>query len=132
VTRINLPSPVTLTDEHLFAEWRELPRIFALTRDARPTPPTFTLGAGHMRFFLPFLGWLGRRHAALTAECIARGYRLTPRPPLPLDGPDWTPTAVDVALSVARLREALGRSKRVQHFRGRVVGSDFYDRLETA
>jgi len=132
MTRVNLPSPVTLTDEHLFAEWRELPRVFSLIRDARPTPPTFILGAGHMRFFLSRLGWLGRRHAALTAECIARGYRLTPRPPLPLDGPNWTPTAADMAVSVARLREALGRSKRVQHFRGVVVGSGFYDNLEIA
>ena len=132
MTRINLPPPPFLTDEHLFAEWRELPRVFALSRDARPTPPTFTLGAGHMRFFLPFLGWLGRRHAALTAECIARGYNLTPRPPLPLDGGDWTPTAADMAVSVARLREALARSKRPQRFRGVVVGSDFYDSLECA
>ena len=126
MTRINLAPPESLTDEHLFAEWRELPRVFSLPRDDRPTPPAFTLGAGHMRFFLPHLGWLGRRHAALTAECIARGYRLTERPPLPCDGGDWTPSPADIATSAARLREALARSKRPQHYRGAVVAPTFY------
>ena len=96
-----------------------------------PIPDTFRLGPGHVTFFYVRLGWVARRYAALTAEWVARGFTATPIS-LPLDGDDWTPTAVDMALSVARLREALGRSKRAQHFRGRVVGVDFYDSLECA
>lgn len=30
MTRINVVDPRDLTDEHLFAEWRELPRVFTL------------------------------------------------------------------------------------------------------
>lgn len=129
MTRINLVDPRDLTDEHLFAEWRELPRVFSLHRDDRPTPPAFTLGQGHMRFFLPRLAYLAHRHAALTAECLSRGYRLTPRPPLTGDG-DWTPSPADVAVSVGRLREALARSRRPQHYRGVIVPATFYDRME--
>jgi hypothetical protein len=137
VTRLNLPDPPYLTDEHLGGERHEAPRVFALAAAWRargcdtPIPPTFLLGPGHVTFFYTRLGWVARRYAALTAEWVARGFNATPLS-LPLDGPDWTPTAADMAVSVARLREALGRSKRVQHFRGVVVGGGFYDNLEIA
>lgn len=135
MTRINLPDPVFLTDEHLGGERHEITRAFALAAAWRargcdtPIPPTFRLGPGHVAFFYPRLGWVARRYEALTEEWIARGFAATPLT-LPVDGADWTPTASDMALSVARLREALGRSKRVQHYRGVRVGSDFYDQLE--
>ena len=35
MTRINTMPPEHLTDQHLFAEYRELPRIFALVLLAR-------------------------------------------------------------------------------------------------
>lgn len=128
MTRINVIDPATLTDEHLFAEWRELPRIFALPRDDRPTPSAYTLGQGHMRFFLPRLAWLAHRHAALTAECISRGYRLTERSPLVGIG-DWTPDAAARGVNLGRLRERLRGSKRAQHYRGVVVAPTFYDEV---
>ena len=41
MTRINVDPPAVLTDEHLLAEWRELPRVLGLALDARPVPATF-------------------------------------------------------------------------------------------
>lgn len=131
MTRINLPDPIYLTDKHLFSEWRELPRVFRLQIDARSLPPAYTLGKGHERFFLAHMGWLGRRHAALTAECLRRGYNLTPRDPLPTDGGDWEPTPADVAVNVWRLMDRLRTSKRPQHFWGKVVPVTFYDWMAT-
>lgn len=45
MTRINVIEPSRLSDQHLGAEYRELPRVFGLVRDAiargeRPTPGT--------------------------------------------------------------------------------------------
>lgn len=131
MTRINTTGSQYLTDEHLLAEWRELPRVFHLAIDDRPLPPAYTLGAGHMRFFLARLGWLGRRHAALTAELERRGYTLAPRDPLPTDGGDWEPTPADVAVNVGRLIERLRGAKRPQHFWGKVVPVTFYDWMAT-
>lgn len=132
MTRINVIDPRDLTDEHLFAEWRELPRVFTLAAGSpagRAVPPAYTLGTGHMLFFLPRLGWLGRRHADLTRELLARGYALAARPPLPTDGGDYTPDAAARAVNVARLCERVRGAKRPLHYRGTPVPPTFYDRL---
>ena len=129
MTRINTAPPAVLTDEHLFAEWRELPRVLRLALDARPVPARYTLGAGHMRFFLPRLGWLGRRHAELTAELLSRGCALTPRPPLPTDGGDWEPDDDARRVNAGRLVERLRGARRPMHHRGVVVPATFYDHL---
>jgi deoxyribonuclease (pyrimidine dimer) len=84
MTRINCISPAELTQRHLIAEYRELPRVFALVRKAiargeRPddprNPEEYTLGRGHLRFFYPRLGYLLARQALLIAEMKARGFR---------------------------------------------------------
>jgi len=132
VTRINVVDPRDLTDEHLFAEWRELPRVFSLAAASpagRPVPAAYTLGTGHMLFFLPRLGWLGRRHAALTVELLSRGYNLAARDPLPTDGGDWTPDDQARSVNVARLCERVAGARRTLHYRGRPVPPTFYDRL---
>ena len=78
MTRINCVPVQELTDAHLGAEYRELPRIFALARAAYlrgelPTDPRnpteYTLGKGHVRFFYARLGWLRKRFLELVAEC---------------------------------------------------------------
>lgn len=133
MTRINVVAPADLTDEHLFAEWRELPRVFTLAAGSpagRAVPPAYTLGTGHMLFFLPRLGWLGRRHADLTRELARRGYALAPRDPLPTDGGDYAPDAAARAVNVARLRERVAGARRTLHYCGAPVPPTFYDRLD--
>lgn len=134
VTRINVVAPTQLTDQHLLAEIRELPRIFphALTwRTARASstlPETYRLGTGHMRFFYDKLGWLAARHAKLTEEWLGRGFRLTQHPPLTGVG-DWAPTGDAVAINLERLDTRL-RAKPLgfYRYRGQPVTSDFYSR----
>lgn len=84
MTRINVIPPSELTDPHLRAEYRELPRIFGLVRrhvEAGRTPTDLTipdqylLGRGHMLFFYNKLGFLLDRQRALIAEMKARGYK---------------------------------------------------------
>lgn len=134
MTRINCIPPAELTPAHLVAEYRELPRIFGLVRQAiarneRPddprNPTVYRLGAGHMRFFYPRLGWLLARQHALIAEMLARGY--TPGftdpaglaegiPPEWLG--DWQPDAAAEALNRARIAERLTESAGRRAARG--------------
>lgn len=62
MTRINVVDPALLSGAHLVAEYRELPRVFALALEASmrgetPTDPRnpreYCLGPGHVRVFYP-------------------------------------------------------------------------------
>lgn len=132
MTRINCIPPAELTGPHLLAEYRELPRIFALVRAAiargeTPTdkrnPEHYTLGKGHVRFFYPRLKFLVKRQEALVAEMQKRGYAptFTNMKELALDMPDewcgdWQPTAEAIALNreriALRIRETALRRKQ--------------------
>ncbi|MBV0892473.1 pyrimidine dimer DNA glycosylase/endonuclease V [Paracoccus sp. Z118] len=126
MTRINCIPPQELSGPHLVAEYRELPRIFTLVRAAIArgetpgdprNPAEYRLGAGHVRFFYPRLGYLARRQAALVAEMLARGYApgFTETAHL-LDGiapewcGDWRPSPEAMALNRARIAERLSRA----------------------
>jgi hypothetical protein len=136
MTRINTIAPALLTDQHLLAEYRELPRIFALARAAIARgivigPDRYTLGRGHVLFFYSRTDWLSTRQAAIIAELLDRGYHLAhTQAPDPVPGcgvSGWTPDAADVALNLARLRDRLHAARRPYTHRGAPVGRDFYD-----
>lgn len=121
MTRINLIHPEQLSDQHLLAEYRELPRIFTLAHEAAlrsespndpRNPRKYVLGPGHVRFFYPRLGFLRRRFQALVDEMLNRGWS-----PQFQDVPpcydlmshhwcqDYAPTPEAISLNLARLRE---------------------------
>lgn len=80
MTRINCVPVQELSGPHLVAEYRELPRVFALARKAsmRGTfvqPAAYTLGKGHLMFFYTRLGYLTKRHVDLIEEMKRRGYK---------------------------------------------------------
>ncbi len=121
MTRINCIAPSALSRQHLVAEYRELPRIFALVRaaiargerpDDKRNPKIYTLGRGHVRFFYPRLGYLARRQAALVAEMQSRGYHptFTETSGL-LDGippewcADWHPDEAAIVINQQRIWE---------------------------
>jgi deoxyribonuclease (pyrimidine dimer) len=81
MTRINVVPADELTDKHLVAEYRELPRIFKLVRDRqdkghtnvtvnreKAMPSTYTLGTGHVLFFYDKLYYLIDRYQELCNE----------------------------------------------------------------
>ena len=86
MTRINLVDPRYLTNAHLMAEYRELPRIFTSVRklvsrgislkEVHGIPDTYKLGTGHVKFFYPKLFWLRERYITLYEELIRRGFNL--------------------------------------------------------
>lgn len=87
MTRINLIDPKYLADQHAMAEWREMTRIPTLLRDTlqkksrneinRSIPSEYTMGTGHVKFFLDKMKFLRDRYVKITEELQARGYSLT-------------------------------------------------------
>lgn len=119
MTRINTIDPELLSDKHLNAEYRELPRIFDLAKEAckrkespwdKRNPSKYTMGTGHVRFFYNKLNWLVSRQRAIIAEKDRRGFvsNFTDVNSL-IDGipkvwlGDWQPTDRDYAVNLQRL-----------------------------
>ncbi len=80
MTRINCVPVQELSGPHLVAEYRELPRVFALAQKAMlrgsfSQPEVYTLGKGHILFFYTRLDYLAKRHLELIEEMKRRGYK---------------------------------------------------------
>lgn len=132
MTRVNTVPAEWLTDQHLLAELREIPRILAQCRPLAPheTVPSYRLGRGHVLFFYPLTGYVVRRLEALGVEARSRGFRVAPqavgRSPVPgLDG-DWTPGPGAVRLNLERLQERFGARVGWYRYRGAVAGEGHY------
>lgn len=81
MTRINLVPVSDLYDQHLMAEYRELPRVFSysesLSKIPKDIPKSFTLGKGHVKFFSNKLAYLLDRQRQLMDELRSRGFKIT-------------------------------------------------------
>ena len=124
MTRINCIYPDELTDKHLLAEYRELPRVFRLARNAARrgetaddprNPDQYCYGEGHVRFFYKRLQYLYKRQKAIIGECKKRGFNIQYTNPigfLKLGIPesfygDWHPSYEDMKLNKQRIEERL-------------------------
>lgn len=118
--RCNLVCPWVLTDQHLMAERRELRMIPPLLKKRVDSgkhttldiPPRFTLGKGHMLFWLDKMLYLSKRYGILTVEMTRRGFK--PDTSLTFDlecatltgmANDWVPQSKDFDIIVTRLHE---------------------------
>lgn len=117
MTRINLVPVETLMDQHLMAEYRELPRVFTLALKAygKPTviPAEYVLGSGHVKFFYNKLKFLVNRQLALIAECKKRGFKIS-QENIDFIFPDswyndYSPSEKDIQLSQSRLDEKIAQ-----------------------
>lgn len=122
MTRVNLVPPSELYDQHLIAEYRELPMVpAALERSLRSInglpeiPKRYTLGKGHVTFFYNKGMFLAFRYLAIFEEMRARllnpnPYRMFPVEVFTLDlWNDWTPSEQDIALSRKRIAERIAQ-----------------------
>lgn len=127
MTRINVVPVTELHNKHLLAEYRELPRLYELSRKwskrvnarrykgpYREIPTQYRLGKGHVLFFYDKLGYIARRHRELYDECRRRGYRVNFAPqtrqtswaPEHLMN-DYDPTAEALRINRERIAERL-------------------------
>jgi hypothetical protein len=119
MTRINLVPPSELTPKHLVAEYRELPRVFALSKkyydkkEAKPLPSKYTMGAGHVKFFYDKLSFLQERQRSLVNEMRSRGYNPKYDAEKLPDGccvesmNGYKPSEIDIKISRSRIKERL-------------------------
>lgn len=136
MTRINSNlDPRTLTDQHLMAEYRELPMIPAALRRSLKTktknqvlhsiPEKFTLNKGHVTFFYNKLGFLKRRYESLQLELIDIGFNIDLDRPHNLDGfdsdfyGDYEMTTKDYEIITERIQKRI--SEKPNWYRKTVV-----------
>ena len=86
MTRINLVRPDQLSDQHLLAEYRELPRIVNdwshRSTDKsfyKDIPIKYVLGTGHVKFFRNKIKFLVNRHKDIVKECLKRNFKIAKR-----------------------------------------------------
>jgi len=123
MTRINagIP-PKALTDQHLLAEHREikrLPAVFAKNTNPTGIPKEFTLGKGHVSFFLDKGKYTLKRYQQIYAECVKRGFEVTNYSlnwevykQYPKCNKDYKETPQALELLIARISERLSDSKQ--------------------
>jgi deoxyribonuclease (pyrimidine dimer) len=123
MTRINVVPVQELCNKHLFAEWRELPRINKYIKkslNSKKTieiPPEYVLGTGHVKFFYNKLGYIVSRYEELTKELLKRNYNIETRP-LVLDfmtnqyWNDWAPSDKDMELNRQRIKDRMPKNPK--------------------
>jgi deoxyribonuclease (pyrimidine dimer) len=128
MTRINVVEPSTLHTRHLCAEYRELPRVFALAHAAymrqdgwsKKQPKNYTMGSGHVTYFYDKLKYLADRHKNLVDEMLKRGY--APQHTECLEAQwkakfpsgywkQYVPTEEAVKINMERINQRLGEMK---------------------
>lgn len=136
MTRINLVPVVELYDQHLLAEIRELPRVVTYTEDIYSKrrvvqiPSRYTLGTGHVKFFVNKLEFLSDRQQHLVEEALARGFnvsfdmdafcsRVKSLPSTYLN--DFIPSNSEIELNRERLRERFNQRPNWYRLRGKIV-----------
>jgi len=122
MTRINCISVKDLCNQHLFAEWREMPRMVSYLNKSlnskkgfklEDIPPSYILGKGHIKFFYDKFEYLYMRHKSITKELIIRGYKLSQKDSdcfktVPLQHfNNWTPTEEAMLLNKERIKERM-------------------------
>ncbi|ADB81626.1 endonuclease V N-glycosylase UV repair enzyme [Enterobacter phage CC31] len=132
MTRINLTLVSELADQHLMAEYRELPRVFGAVRKHVQNgkklkdfkiSSVFILGTGHVTFFYDKLEFLHKRQINIIAECLKRGFKIQDTTAqdisdIPVEWRnDYIPTSDALKISQARLDEKIAqRPKWYKHY----------------
>lgn len=138
MTRINLVDVTTMADQHLMAEYRELPRIVNEWKVKcnnikfyQGIPNKFCLGTGHVRFFRNKIRFLIQRYSLIVQELIKRNFKLQQQDMrdsvitnlLAIDEHqvDWFPTKEDIKISQARINEKLRQRPTFYRYYGKLI-----------
>lgn len=145
MTRINTIDVQDLTDQHLMAEYREMPMVHAALQRSKTSkkglsidsiPPKYTLNTGHVKFFYNKGTFILKRYLALVDELRKRGYNINPGE-RKIDWKvfdhtlksDWTPTSRDHSILIARLVERINAKPQWYKLNGKPIGDDYLNKL---
>ena len=123
MTRINIVNPSELTDQHLFAEYREITIVPAALNSTlnsksgyqeKKVSDRYTLNTGHVYFFYNKGKYLHRRYDELIREMRLRGFTPDSNRVFPykvfIDNDlynDWTPTMEDYKIIRERIQQKI-------------------------
>jgi len=136
MTRINSSIRVKLlTDEHLLSEHRELPRICSVykkriesNKGFNGVPSDFTLGTGHVLFFVNKGLFTLDRYRDIRKECLNRGFNVEDYSKNWLEYDklnDYTSTDTEHQLLVERITERLINTKKPYwHYYGKRISKE--------
>jgi len=145
MTRINTVDVKDLADQHLMAEYRELPMVHASLKrsknskkglDLRSIPESYTLNTGHVKFFYNKGRFLERRWNDLIDELLFRGYDIDPDSRT-VDwnvfdsklNNDWTPTPESKKVNAERILERLNQKKDFYRYYKNKIDDSFVEKL---
>jgi deoxyribonuclease (pyrimidine dimer) len=128
MTRINVIPVEELTDQHLMAEYRELPMVPAAARRSNPArykPSTvYTLNKGHVLFFFNKQKFLMNRWLSLIEELYSRGFAIDPESRQvawkELDKfpqVDWQPDNTAISVNKQRIEERINQKPQWYRYR---------------
>lgn len=135
MTRINVYRPQFLSNSHLLAEYRELPRIPNRVAGGKPYPSipnSYRMGKGHESFFGDKIDYLHSRHLQILAEMQRRSLlypnRFSGEYVINIDDtcrevqrerPDlynwWTPCTTDMLINLERVIERMLGSGKLDY-----------------
>lgn len=75
MTRINLIPVKELSDQHLIAEYRELPRVIKQKIDISNAPEKYCLGKGHVKWAKKHTMFILYRYGEICNEMKHRGFK---------------------------------------------------------
>lgn len=76
MTRINVISVKELSDQHLMAEYRELPRRIMQKINIQNAPKNYCLGLGHVKWAASHIRFLLKRFYSICHEMEYRGFKV--------------------------------------------------------
>ena len=127
MTRINVIPVCELSDQHLIAEYRELPRTLKQDINVCDAPDEYVLGTGHMKWACRHWEYTYNRFIDLCNEMKYRGFNVNYDPNtlklylikfLNNDGKYFVSNA-DMALNRARIREKYYQKPQFYRWTGR-------------
>ena len=139
--RINAGIPVqNLSDEHLRAEEAEIamcPGFYnRVWKGKSVIPSQFTLGKGHISFFMNKKTWTLKRYKTLHNECLRRGFNGIKDKSYrwdewnPDDDINWVPTDIDNQIIKERIISQINNSTcRFHYYRKKIEKGDLIDLL---
>lgn len=144
MTRINVLDPIFLTDQHLFAEYREITRIPKLVEMAlesksvaqilKKIPETYRLNTGHVLFFYNKLDFIEKRYFVLRDEALKRGFNITLKDTIidyqqsidKIFYQDFVPDITDTNICIARIIEKIEQKPDFYRFYSQKIDANNY------
>ena len=136
MTRINTIDVTLLPDQHLMAEYRELPMVHGSLKrtlisasgyQVSRVSPIYTLNAGHVYFWYNKKKFLFDRFNQLVNELIFRNYQINPSERIinwnvfdSVPQIDWTPTTSDCDVNLERIVERIKLKPKFYRWTNRV------------